>query len=45
MIAYITINIDPIIVHLGPFAVRWYPLIMVLGGHRRRLHLRRSAAP
>ena len=31
MIAYITINIDPIIGHLGPFAVRWYPLIMVLG--------------
>jgi phosphatidylglycerol:prolipoprotein diacylglycerol transferase len=31
MIAYITINIDPIIGHLGPFALRWYPLIMVLG--------------
>ena len=45
MIAYITINIDPIIGHLGPFAVRWYSLIMVLGSHRRRLHLRRSAAP
>jgi phosphatidylglycerol:prolipoprotein diacylglycerol transferase len=31
VIAYITINIDPIIGHLGPFAVRWYPLIMALG--------------
>ena len=31
MIAYITINIDPVIGHLGPFAVRWYPLIMALG--------------
>ena len=31
MIAYITINIDPIVGHLGPFALRWYPLIMVLG--------------
>jgi phosphatidylglycerol:prolipoprotein diacylglycerol transferase len=31
MIAYITINIDPIIGHLGPFALRWYPLIMVMG--------------
>ena len=30
-LAYITINIDPIIGHLGPFAVRWYSLIMVLG--------------
>ena len=31
MIAYITINIDPVIGHLGPFVVRWYPLIMALG--------------
>ena len=31
MIAYITINIDPVIGHLGPFAMRWYPLIMALG--------------
>jgi phosphatidylglycerol:prolipoprotein diacylglycerol transferase len=30
-IAYITINIDPIIGHIGPFALRWYPLIMALG--------------
>ena len=31
MIAYITVNIDPVIGHFGPFAVRWYPLIMALG--------------
>ena len=31
MIAYITINIDPVIGHLGPFTVRWYSLIMALG--------------
>jgi phosphatidylglycerol:prolipoprotein diacylglycerol transferase len=31
MFAYITIDIDPIIGHLGPFALRWYPLIMALG--------------
>ena len=31
MIAYITINIDPVIGHFGPFALRWYPLIMALG--------------
>ena len=29
MIAYITINIDPV-VHLGPLAVHWYGLIMTL---------------
>ena len=31
MIASITINIDPVIAHLGPFTTRWYPLIMALG--------------
>jgi phosphatidylglycerol:prolipoprotein diacylglycerol transferase len=28
MIAFITINIDPVTVHIGPFALRWYSLIM-----------------
>jgi phosphatidylglycerol:prolipoprotein diacylglycerol transferase len=31
VVAYITINIDPVIGHIGPFALRWYPLIMALG--------------
>lgn len=30
MIGYITINIDPILFHLGPFAVRWYGVIMMV---------------
>ena len=29
MIAYITINIDPILFHIGAFSLRWYSLIMV----------------
>jgi phosphatidylglycerol:prolipoprotein diacylglycerol transferase len=28
----ITINIDPIIVHFGPFALRWYSLIVLTAG-------------
>jgi phosphatidylglycerol---prolipoprotein diacylglyceryl transferase len=31
MLGYITINIDPILFHLGPFTMRWYPLIMAIG--------------
>ena len=46
MLATITINIDPIIVHLGPLAIRWYGVIMavaVLAGafvFARRLEMR-----
>jgi phosphatidylglycerol:prolipoprotein diacylglycerol transferase len=29
LFAYITINIDPIILHIGAFSLRWYSLIMV----------------
>src|SRR5258708_10619839 len=28
---YIYINIDPVLVHLGPLAVRWYGLMYVIG--------------
>ena len=27
----ITINIDPIIIHIGPFSIRWYGLMYVVG--------------
>ena len=30
MTAYITINIDPILIHIGSFSLRWYSLIMVV---------------
>ena len=30
IVGYITINIDPIIGHLGPFTIRWYGVIMSL---------------
>jgi phosphatidylglycerol:prolipoprotein diacylglycerol transferase len=30
VVGYITINIDPIIGHLGPFTIRWYGVIMSL---------------
>ena len=30
MVGYITINIDPIIFHLGAFAIRWYGVIMAI---------------
>ena len=29
LFAYITINVDPIIFHIGAFSLRWYSLIMV----------------
>jgi phosphatidylglycerol---prolipoprotein diacylglyceryl transferase len=31
MFAYITINIDPVILHVGAFSLRWYSLTMVAG--------------
>jgi phosphatidylglycerol:prolipoprotein diacylglycerol transferase len=31
MLAYIYINIDPVIVHIGPVALRWYGLMYVVG--------------
>ncbi|QBD79834.1 prolipoprotein diacylglyceryl transferase [Ktedonosporobacter rubrisoli] len=30
-LAYIYLNIDPVIVHLGPLALRWYGLMYVVG--------------
>ena len=48
MIAYITINIDPV-VHLGPLAVHWYGLIMALalivGAVDLYPHVRAAASP
>ncbi len=29
--AYIVINIDPVLLHLGPLAVRWYGLMYAVG--------------
>ncbi len=31
MFAYVTINIDPVILRIGAYSLRWYPLIMALG--------------
>lgn len=31
MLAYIPINIDPVIFYIGPFALRWYGLMYVVG--------------
>lgn len=31
LLAYIYINIDPVIVHIGPLALRWYGLMYVVG--------------
>ena len=48
MLATITINIDPILFHLGPLAVRWYGVIMAIavlvGAFVFARQLRRCAA-
>jgi phosphatidylglycerol:prolipoprotein diacylglycerol transferase len=31
LVNYITINIDPVLIKLGPFSLRWYGLMYVLG--------------
>lgn len=31
VLSYITITIDPVLVHVGPFTVRWYGLMYALG--------------
>ncbi len=31
LLSYIYINIDPVIVHIGPLALRWYGLMYVVG--------------
>jgi phosphatidylglycerol:prolipoprotein diacylglycerol transferase len=46
---YITINVDPIVFHLGPFTVRWYGVIMAIavmvGAYVFARQLRRRGIP
>ena len=31
LLSYFTLNIDPVLVKIGPFSLRWYGLMYVLG--------------
>lgn len=31
MLDFITWNVDPVLFHLGPFTVRWYGIMFVIG--------------
>ena len=31
VLAYITINVNPVLLHVGPFTVRWYGLMYAVG--------------